>query len=681
MYLSHCNRWQDPSDQAQIIENLKKKSMRHMFSLNSTDSGRNNEFICSLPIFNRIELEKANDGLFESVDKSLVTTIACPFIYNPNTKTPISSTVSAENSDLFIVNEPATFKLVLNNPFLFPINLKNIHLITDTPDEQEHFSITLPPMTKDRQIPINFVAKFEGKIKILGFCSTFMNVEIQFLINSKGKLLTKSEEIGMEFKVIQAQPILKCSSEDLQRGLQIFEGESMEIPLNFRMSTPSAEIISKINFKILEDQKHSFDSNFEINEIIFGNEKESTFGIESLRLQNEVRNEQQFIVPLKIFGTFSNLIKTGNLEIFYSSKSKDDAKTDIKEHIMDSKADIKDRVMNDTKDERVTDKASKDAQSVYVYWKRLVFPLSVTISPIVKIEQVSFFPLPRNSNFSDSSILSKYSNYPNILDCCVGTFIISNLDSWIDVKCSIDVANLATKQIIYEDIPAQSAKRIFFLIPKLEKRVEKKLPLSEKQIALVRKLRRPGITDDFLDDTFQDFIYDSDHFWIKKYLIDNLAINWEIFDDQRRSGKVSLTQCEVPTIYHETIFKEHLIVQTAIDEQNEFKNIKIGQEISFTIKIQPQEQEWDTDYKLKLIPVVVLSDREVGLNFDTVIRYSGCLDSIVRGASSLNPQFRSFKFYPIATATVKIIYQVIEIGSGKVHWCKTPIIIDTTELI
>ena len=79
--------------------------------------------------------------------------------------------------------------------------------------------------------------------------------------------------------------------------------------------------------------------------------------------------------------------------------------------------------------------------------------------------------------------------------------------------------------------------------------------------------------------------------------------------------------------------------------------------------------------------MVVLSDREVGLNFDKVIRYSGCLNSIVRKASSSNPQFRDFKFYPIATATVKIIYQVTEIESGKVHWCKNPIIIDTTELI
>ena len=86
------------------------------------------------------------------------------------------------------------------------------------------------------------------------------------------------------------------------------------------------------------------------------------------------------------------------------------------------------------------------------------------------------------------------------------------------------------------------------------------------------------------------------------------------------------------------------------------------------------------DYKLKLFPVVVLNDREVGLNFDKVIRYSGCLDSIVRKASHSNPQFREFEFYPITTATVKIIYQVIEIESGKVHWCRDPIIIDTTEL-
>lgn len=625
MYLSHCNRWQDPSDQVQIIETLRKRSMRDMFSLNSTDTGRNNEFICSLPIFNRLELETANDGLFESVDKSASQT-KTPFIYNPNAKSLTSS--STGNSDLLLVNEAATFKLILNNPFLFPITLRNIYLLTDSSDdqhqEQEHFSVTLPPMTKDRQISINFMAKSAGKIKILGFCSTFMNVEIQFLINSKGKILfNENEEIGMEFKVIGSQTILKCSSEDLQKGLQIFEGESIEIPLNFQ----STGTRTKINFKIVEDTKISFDSDFEINEIILGNEKETTFKIESL--PNEF-NDYRTVVPLKVFGTFSNLFKTGKLEIFYASASNE----------------------------------AKDIESS-VYWRKLVFPLSVTISPILNIEQVSFFPLPKNSNFSSSSssILSKYQDITDSSECCVGTFIISNLDSWINVKCSINVINL--KHVTFEDIPAQSSKRIFFLIPRLE-RMNQKLPLSEKQIALVRKLRRPGINDDFLDDTFQDFIYDYDNFWIKKYLIENLEIGWEMFDDQMRSGKVSLIQCEVPKIYHETIFKDNFIVQT---DENEFKNVKIGQEILITIKIQPEEgkdKEKEKDYKLKLIPVVLLNDKKVALNFDKVIKCSGCLDSIVRGASFTAPQLRSFKFYPIATAKVKIVYHVTEIGSGKV---------------
>ena len=645
MYLCHCNRWQDPSDQVQIIETLKKKSMRDMFSLNSKNSGRNNEFVCSLPIFNRIELEEGNDGLFESIDKSSTPGI-CPFIYNPNSKTPISSSISSsgllEKFNLIIANEPAKFKLILSNPFLFPIDLKNIHLITDSHlVQQDQFSITLPPLTKNRQISINLTVQCEGKIKILGFCATFMNVEIQFLVNSNGNILEKNEEMAIEFAVIPAQPILKCSSIDLKKGLQIYEGESLEIPLIF--STTSK--IPKINFKVLEDQKGSIDLEFEINEIIFGAEKESTFQI-GTNLPEQT--QKQFEIPLKIFGSFSNLIKTGNLEIFYSSDSG----------------------------------AIENSPKTSVYWRRLIFPLSVTIFPILKVEQFSFFPFSKNFTFSESSILSKYSNFKGIDDCCVGTFIVSNLDSSVNSKILIHVANLPIRNVIVEEIPAQSAKRIFFLMPKLEKTLKmrnvKKLPLNEKQIASVRKLRKPGITDDFLDDTFEDFIYDQDHFWVKKYLIGNLIVNWEIFDDQIRSGKVSLIQCDIPKIYHQSIFKEHLTVQA---DQSEFKNVRIGQEISISFQVCPEESSTELDYKLKLFPVVVLSDREVGLNFDKVIRYSGCLNSIVRKASSSNPQFRDFKFYPIATATVKIIYQVTEIESGKVHWCKNPIIIDTTELI
>ena len=116
MYLSHTNRWQDPSDQVEIIENLKKKSMRDMFALSSLETGRNNEFISSLPIFHRIELRKVNVDLYESlIKRSLIS--SGPFIYNPNSKGPISSSGLIENSNLLIADEPATFKLVLSNPF------------------------------------------------------------------------------------------------------------------------------------------------------------------------------------------------------------------------------------------------------------------------------------------------------------------------------------------------------------------------------------------------------------------------------------------------------------------------------------------------------------------------------------------------------------------------------------
>ena len=631
MYLSHTNRWQDPSDQVEIIENLKKKSMRDMFALNSLETGRNNEFISSLPIFNRIELREGNVDLYESFTKDPDT--SGPFIYNPNSKGPISSSGLIENSNLLIVGEPATFKLVLSNPFLFPINLKNIHLITDSLEvRQDQFSITLPPMTKDRQISLNLTAKSEGEIKILGFCSTFMNVEIQFLINSNGKILTKSEEIGMEFTVIPAQAILKCSSADLKTGLQIYEGESIEIPLTF---TTNSEI-SKINFKIFEDHKISLDCESEINEIIFGNDQDSTFKIID-SISGEIV-DKEFNVPLKVFGSYSNLIKTGILEIFYSSKSTSS------------------------------------------YWRKLEFPLSVTIFPILRVEQVSFFPIPSDISNLESSISSKYSGSILKSDCCIGSLIISNCDPTINVKINVTLSKFPLYPVITEDIPAQSTKRIFFVIPKLDKsfkmKTEKKLPLNEKQIASVRKLRKPGNSDDFLDDTFEDFIYDHDQFWIKKYLLDNLVLDWEMYDDQKRSGRVSLIHCTVPKIYHESIFNEHWTVQVV--GQSEFKNVKIGQEIPISIKICPEPQEIEgVDYKLKLFPVVVLNDREIGLNFDLVIRYSGCLDSVVRNASYSNPQFRNFKFYPITTATVKIIYQVIETESGKVHWCRDPIIIDT----
>lgn len=641
MYLVHSNNWQETADQVQIIENLKKKSMRDMFSLNSQNLSKN-EFVCSLPIFVQISLEKANNGLFISEKSTSSNVKSGPFIYNPNTtkSSNISSNSALKEDKSLISGEPATFNLILSNPFVFPIVLKNIYIITDDSDNprlSEQVSITLPPMTKNQSVLIDLIPEKVGELKVLGFCATFMNVEIQFLINSEGKVLENqisTETIGIPFVVIEAQPFLTCSCEDLKYGLQVFEGESIETSLQFNNLSSAA--ISMINFKILEDQKVSLDPDLEINEIIFGNETLTTFTIETQEFE-KAKLSNQFNITLKIYGTFNGLMKTGNLELFYSSSS-----------------------------------SENESENSKIYWRQLNFPLSITICPIIKVDNFSFYPYISSNEESTNSVLSKF---PNIVeDCCVGSFVAYNLET---SKTKLEIGISTNELVLIEEIPSQSAKRIIFLIPRIPKTLKmkntRKLPLNEKKIASVRKLRKID-TNQFLDDTFEDFLYDHDKFWIKKYLIENLKIKWEMFEDQGRQGQVSLAQCEIPFVYHDSIFKEHFVVRADVSE---FKNVKIAEEIKINFEISPEEDE--KDFRLKLFPVVVLNEREVALNFDQVIRFTGCLDSIVRKASPTSPQIRTFKFYPISTATVKIIYQVIEIESGQVHWCESPIIIDTTQ--
>ena len=643
MYLAHSNQ-KDTADQVQILENLKKKSMRDMFSLNSQNLTKN-EFICCLPIFVQLSLEKGNNGLFISEkNRDSSNTKSGPFIYNPNTtkSSNISSNSALKEDFSLISGESATFKLILSNPFVFPIVLKNIYLITDDSDNprlSEQVSVTLPPMTKNQAVLINLIPEKRGNLKILGFCSTFMNVEIQFLINSEGGKVHENQGnylnlIGMSFEVIEPQPFLTCSSEELKNGLQVYEGETIETILTFN-NLNSASIISIINFKILEEQKVSIDSEIEINEIIFGNETKTTFTIESEEFDKLLPTDcEQFKIPLKIYGTFNGFIKTGNLELFYSSCPVESSK---------------------------------------IYWRRLNFPLIITICPIIKIDNFSFYPFIKPSEESKNSVLSKFSNVKNIEDCCVGSFIVYNLESSFTLKTRLKIDSCELDLV--ENIPCKSAKRVIFLIPRIKKTLEmknlRKLPLNEKKIAAVRKLRKIE-TDCFLDDTFEDFLYDHDQFWIKNYLIENLNIKWEMFEDQGREGIVSLAQCEIPFVYHDAIFKEHFTVRADVSE---FRNVAITDEIKIDFIISPEESE--IDFRLKLFPVVVLDDREVALNYDQVIKFTGCLDSIVRKASPTEPQIRTFKFYPISTATVKIIYQVVEIESGKVHWCENPIIIET----
>ena len=140
---------------------------------------------------------------------------------------------------------------------------------------------------------------------------------------------------------------------------------------------------------------------------------------------------------------------------------------------------------------------------------------------------------------------------------------------------------------------------------------------------------------------------------------------WNILIPQLKNCRVSL----IPNRYniHEMMDTIHYV--------SEFKNVRISDEIKINFSISPEEGE--KNFILKLFPVVLLNEYEVALNYDQVIKFTGCLDSIVRNASPNEPQIRTFKFYPISTATVKIIYQVIEIETGEVNWCENPIIIET----
>ena len=687
MYLVHSNRCQEPADQMQIIEDLRKKSNRDMFSLSSQDGEVNSGFVCSLPIFVKLSLEKGNSGGLFISEKQSNSEGSGPFIYNPNRSKTANNTGNSNTNNTngcflkpdesLISGESATFKLVLSNPFVFPIVLKNIYLITDdeTNDSlEEQVSITLSPMKMDQIVLINFKPKREGKLKVLGLCATFMNVEIQFLINSKGKIhegtgigLNQKDNLGIELDVIESQPFLECSSDLLRDGLQLYEGESIVTLLSFtNLCNNNKNEIKMINFKVNEEQKVLIDSEFEINEIIFENDQETTFKIE---FEIKAPLESPFKVPLKIFGTRTfgiGLIKTATLEIFYS--------------------------------------ISLDSDKIYL--RRLLYSLNVTICPIIKIDQFSFHLFKKtltdkgeeerediielSSTSSPSipipccpSVLSKFKHLNwSSNDYCIGSFIIYNLESCFKLDIIVELVNIVNCSFIFnENLSNQSGKRIFFIIPRLPKTIkmknQKKLPLNEKKIAAVRRLRRPTESDNFLDDTFEDFLYDSDQFWIKRYLIENLKITWKEHEQQveGRNGKVSLSQCDVPFVYHDSIFKEHLTVSVDFDE---FTNIKIGQELIIKFTICPEEGR--CDYKLKLFPIVILTDKEVALNFERVIQYSGCLDSFVRDASPLTPQIRTFKFYPISTAIVKIIYQVVELKSGEIHWCKNPILIETTRI-
>jgi hypothetical protein len=649
MYLAYSNKWHDTSDQVQIIESLKKKSVRDMFSLSSGYCDGNGSFVCALPIFVKLYLEKGNSGLY--VSEKSINDPSGPFIYTPDIMGQVSRANFKEDCQNLIVRERATFKICLSNPFVFPIVLKNVYLLTDdkgTPRISEQISLTLPPMTKKRTISIGLSPNNRGPLKVLGFCATFMNVEIQFLVDSSGKILESSEvSSGLEFDVLDPQPNLKCLTDlSEQAFIRVYEGESILVPI--QLENFGSAPVSSINFKFDDFKMTSdpFNNDKLINDIIFGN-KMRTFEIDFNEISEnlpipgsaDLDSKSHISFNLKINGMLSGSseehLKKSSLEIFYSASQ------------------------------------SQMKESTVSFWRKLSIPVFATICPIVQIDQFSFFPYCSGATNSNIELIDTL-NTEHKEDFCIASFVISNLESF-PLNLCLKIKSSCSE--VHYSVSSKSIKRLLFAIPRSDYNPVWPVKLDDKKIVSIRKLKRNDHKN-FVDECFEDSLYESSLFWVKKYMCENIILEWSIFDQNSKNGICSFSQIDVAPIYHPNLFLDHSLIKVNCSE---FHNIKLSQEVEvqFTINL-PNSDAASKMYSLKLFPVVLLGDSVIGLNFEKSLLYTGCLDSIVRFNHDVRTEVRTFFFYPTSMATFKIIYQLIDLESGTIHWCNKPVDITTS---
>lgn len=652
MYLAYSNNWRDSDDQMHIIESLKRRAVKDMFSL-STYASEDTVF-CGLPIFSRLMLARGNNGLYSSRPSDRDLADAGPFIYSPLRKTNESA---IKPDDSLVAREPAVFTVSLSNPFVFPISLRNICLLTDAPPASclsEQVSVTIPPLTRNKLVSIHLLPQHAGMLRVRGCCITFMNIEIQFIVDKMGSLIVglapEEDQIGMLLPIVDSQPFLKpIQSEMIDGCVQVYEGESMIRTLRFE-NLGDRQIASFAVSFVAEadgDANRFIDADYEVNEILFGSpadaiqvcEREIASILPISAFDPATPDASQFELPLQIHGVSQS--GTFHMEIAYAGVGAQDGSKQL--------------------------------------WRKLTVPIRITVEPIMRISDYAFFPYLHVEQTAAaigpaSDIQIPDSSEASEEEWCVGSCMIENPGHY---PIRLDVRVVSCKTVAYWISP-HSGRRIFFPMRRLSaaEATTAALPISEKQAAAMRKLKKSDLID-FVDETFTGFVYDHRQYWMKRHVLQSVSINWELFGDGpgRRTGLASLSQCEVLDAFFDTIIRHDSIVSATclvLPSLRGTIEATLGQEIPVTFMLHPAHVE-ERDYLLRIFPVVELGDDEIDANVENALLYSGTLEVLLSAVSASTRGSCTVSFFPIVCAAFQLVYHVVEQPSGQVFWCTKPV--------
>ena len=159
-----------------------------------------------------------------------------------------------------------------------------------------------------------------------------------------------------------------------------------------------------------------------------------------------------------------------------------------------------------------------------------------------------------------------------------------------------------------------------------------------------------------------------DWYWTKQHLLTNLNITW--MAEPNRHGNLSAAEAIVESTAVEFIRRSEVAIKVRSESESGewplFKLIKITVDVDFR-DLDLNEEE----YIIRALPTLYISDDELGIEIDDMIKYHGLLQAVYPLSQSHIEH--SFGLFPTSACLIRLLVHVERLSDHRVFPHPTPL--------
>lgn len=142
---------------------------------------------------------------------------------------------------------------------------------------------------------------------------------------------------------------------------------------------------------------------------------------------------------------------------------------------------------------------------------------------------------------------------------------------------------------------------------------------------------------------------DMEWYWTKKYILENIKITWKI--DDSRYGMVDLTEMTLDPAFVR-FFRERSV---SIKVDVPALSLPVHCDHKIKIHVRLGEPDPKSEYIVRVLPAVHISDEEFGIEFDDLLRTEGRLQQIYPGAADFA---HDLQLHALDTCVIRLFVHV-----------------------